>query len=66
MFAAKRSAASMRQLLRTQPPRRFGSHSAHAEPVNESFGVSSSPRESIRIRPTTPTPNRMRNHEINC
>lgn len=39
MFAARRSALSTRQLLRTQ--RRWGSHAAH-EPVNESFGVSSS------------------------
>ncbi|KAG0157383.1 hypothetical protein PDIDSM_4568 [Penicillium digitatum] len=40
MFAARRSAPLTRQLLRTQ--RRWGSHTAH-EPVNESFGVSSSP-----------------------
>ncbi|CEO58581.1 NADH-ubiquinone oxidoreductase [Penicillium brasilianum] len=39
MFAARRSAASTRQLLR-QTPRRFGSHSAHSEPVNEGFGRS--------------------------
>ncbi|KAJ5884040.1 uncharacterized protein N7473_010926 [Penicillium subrubescens] len=39
MFAARRSAASTRQLMR-QPPRRFGSHSAHSEPVNEGFGRS--------------------------
>ncbi|KAJ5178035.1 uncharacterized protein N7500_000734 [Penicillium coprophilum] len=37
MFAATRSAPSMRQLLRTQ--RRWGSHAAHA-PVNEGFGRS--------------------------
>ncbi|CAI7599901.1 hypothetical protein PENPOL_c008G03185 [Penicillium polonicum] len=37
MFAARRSALSTRQLLRTQ--RRWGSHAAH-EPVNESFGRS--------------------------
>ncbi|KAJ5952374.1 uncharacterized protein N7479_010787 [Penicillium vulpinum] len=37
MFAARRSAPSARQLLRTQ--RRWGSHAAHA-PVNESFGRS--------------------------
>ena len=41
MFAARSSAATTRQLLR-QTPRRFGSHSAHSEPVNESFGVSCS------------------------
>ncbi|KAJ5752404.1 hypothetical protein N7520_009321 [Penicillium odoratum] len=40
MFAARRCAASSRQLLRSQPPRRFGSSHAHAEPVNESFGRS--------------------------
>ncbi|KAJ5936388.1 hypothetical protein N7454_005023 [Penicillium verhagenii] len=40
MFAARRCAASSRQLLRSQPPRRFGSSHAHAEPVNESFGPS--------------------------
>ncbi|KAJ5902393.1 hypothetical protein N7495_002921 [Penicillium taxi] len=39
MFA-RSAAASMRQVLRTQPPRRFGSSHAHAEPVNESFGRS--------------------------
>ncbi|KAF7713897.1 Uncharacterized protein PECH_006752 [Penicillium ucsense] len=39
MFAARRSASTTRQLLR-QTPRRFGSHSAHSEPVNESFGRS--------------------------
>ncbi|EPS25999.1 hypothetical protein PDE_00935 [Penicillium oxalicum 114-2] len=39
MFAARSSAATTRQLLR-QTPRRFGSHSAHSEPVNESFGRS--------------------------
>ncbi|KAJ5250400.1 hypothetical protein N7489_000810 [Penicillium chrysogenum] len=37
MFAARRSAPSTRQLLRTQ--RRWGSHAAH-EPVNEGFGRS--------------------------
>lgn len=41
MFAARRVAASGRRLAAQQPPRRFGSHSAHAEPVNEGFGVSS-------------------------
>ncbi|KAJ5247003.1 hypothetical protein N7468_001986 [Penicillium chermesinum] len=39
MFAARR-AVSSRQLLRSQPPRRFGSSHAHAEPVNESLGRS--------------------------
>ncbi|CAL5868655.1 uncharacterized protein PFLUO_LOCUS2882 [Penicillium psychrofluorescens] len=38
MFAARRTAASTRQLLRNQQPRRFASH--HAEPVNEGFGPS--------------------------
>jgi hypothetical protein len=42
MFAIRRSAAPMRQLLRQQ--RRFESHAAHdhhhAGPVNEGFGVS--------------------------
>ncbi|CAI7664981.1 unnamed protein product [Penicillium bialowiezense] len=37
MFAARRSAPSTRQLLRTQ--RRWGSHAAH-EPVSEGFGRS--------------------------
>ncbi|KAJ5997647.1 hypothetical protein N7499_005958 [Penicillium canescens] len=37
MFAARRSATSTRQLLRTQ--RRWGSHAAH-EPVNEGVGRS--------------------------
>ncbi|KAJ5841527.1 hypothetical protein N7534_011357 [Penicillium rubens] len=37
MFAARRSAPSTRQLLRTQ--RRWDSHAAH-EPVNEGFGRS--------------------------
>ncbi|KAJ5563670.1 hypothetical protein N7535_008834 [Penicillium sp. DV-2018c] len=37
MFAARRSATSTRQLLRTQ--RRWGSHAAH-EPVSEGFGRS--------------------------
>ncbi|CDM30864.1 hypothetical protein DTO013E5_489 [Penicillium roqueforti] len=37
MFAARRSAPSTRQLLRTQ--RRWGSHAAH-EPVNEGLGRS--------------------------
>ncbi|KAJ5577829.1 uncharacterized protein N7459_006793 [Penicillium hispanicum] len=40
MFAARRSAASMRRLALQHPPRRFGSSHAHAEPVNESFGRS--------------------------
>ncbi|KAJ5082030.1 hypothetical protein N7532_011073 [Penicillium argentinense] len=40
MFAARTCAASSRQLLRTQVPRRFGSSHAHAEPVNESLGRS--------------------------
>ncbi|OKL56958.1 hypothetical protein UA08_07802 [Talaromyces atroroseus] len=43
MFAARRSAAPMRQLL-CQQPRRFESHAAHDHhhhgPVNESFGPS--------------------------
>ncbi|BDD57877.1 hypothetical protein MPDQ_004081 [Monascus purpureus] len=40
MFAARRSVAPVRQLLRHQP-RRFDSHAAHhAAPVNESFGRS--------------------------
>ncbi|CRG92169.1 hypothetical protein PISL3812_09225 [Talaromyces islandicus] len=42
MFAARRSAASARQLLR-QPPRRFASDAAHGHhhgPVNEGFGPS--------------------------
>jgi hypothetical protein len=43
MFAARRFAASSRRLAAQQPPRRFGSHSAHAEPVNEGIGVSSYP-----------------------
>ncbi|KAJ5600002.1 hypothetical protein N7450_001069 [Penicillium hetheringtonii] len=40
MFAARSCAASTRQVLRTQAPRRFGSSHAHAEPVNEGFGRS--------------------------
>lgn len=44
MFAARRFAASTRRLAAQQPPRRFGSHSAHSEPVNEGLGVSSFPR----------------------
>ncbi|KAJ5147666.1 uncharacterized protein N7443_000745 [Penicillium atrosanguineum] len=40
MFAARRFAASSRRLAAQQPPRRFGSHSAHAEPVNEGIGRS--------------------------
>ncbi|OQD78309.1 hypothetical protein PENDEC_c001G01687 [Penicillium decumbens] len=40
MFAARRFAASSRRLAAQQPPRRFGSHSAHAEPMNEGFGRS--------------------------
>ncbi|KAJ5286853.1 hypothetical protein N7478_002539 [Penicillium angulare] len=40
MFAARCCAVSSRQVLRSQPPRRFGSSHAHAEPVNESFGRS--------------------------
>ncbi|KAJ5204123.1 uncharacterized protein N7498_005002 [Penicillium cinerascens] len=40
MFAARRFAASSRRLAAQQPPRRFGSHSAHAEPVNEGLGRS--------------------------
>lgn len=54
MFAARRCAVSSRQLLRSQPPRRFGSSHAHAEPVNESFGVSfhipAGPPESRNVR----------------
>jgi hypothetical protein len=46
MSFARQSVASARQLLRNQQPRRFASHAAHAEPVNESFGVRS-------ISPTT-------------
>ncbi|KAJ5975252.1 hypothetical protein N7481_008959 [Penicillium waksmanii] len=40
MFAARSCAASTRQVLRTQAPRRFGSSHAHAEPVNEGVGRS--------------------------
>ncbi|CAI7615001.1 hypothetical protein N7533_008931 [Penicillium manginii] len=40
MFVARSCAASTRQVLRTQAPRRFGSSHAHAEPVNEGFGRS--------------------------
>lgn len=39
MFFARRSVASVRPLLRNQQPRRFASHAAHAEPVNEGVGV---------------------------
>ncbi|EAW15111.1 putative NADH-ubiquinone oxidoreductase 178 kDa subunit [Aspergillus clavatus NRRL 1] len=40
MSFARQSFASARQALRYQQPRRFASHAAHAEPVNESFGRS--------------------------
>ncbi|PLB44728.1 NADH-ubiquinone oxidoreductase subunit [Aspergillus steynii IBT 23096] len=44
MSFSRRSVASARLMLRNQPPRRYGSHAAHAghhaEPVNESFGRS--------------------------
>jgi hypothetical protein len=40
MSFARQSVTSARQLLRNQQPRRFASHAAHAEPVNESFGRS--------------------------
>ncbi|KAJ5677398.1 uncharacterized protein N7477_003031 [Penicillium maclennaniae] len=40
MFAARRFVASSRRVAAQQPPRRFGSHSAHAEPVNEGIGRS--------------------------
>lgn len=44
MFAARRSAAPVRALLRRHQPRRAAHVDAHhAEPVNESFGVCSAP-----------------------
>lgn len=50
MFAARSCAASTRQVLRTQAPRRFGSSHAHAEPVNEGFGVSYSPPNGLKMK----------------